>query len=193
MGLDRDRAQQAVTELLEALGEDPSRPGLVDTPRLVTDALADLVAGVGVDAAELVTSLEPASGSHEPVVLTNIATRSLCEHHLMPFIGIAHVAYVPGENLTTLGSLTRVVEMLAAKPQIQERLGEEIAATLETALGAQGVLVVLDMAHHCVTSRGSRQVNSRTLTIASRGTLTESAHRTEIMSLIAASEVSARG
>ena len=193
MGLDRDRAQQAVTELLEALGENPSRPGLVDTPRLVTDALADLVAGLGVDATELVTALEPANESSDPVVLTNIAVRSLCEHHLMPFIGIAHVAYVPGVSLTTLGSLTRVVETLAAKPQIQERLGEDIADALESSLGAQGVLVVLDMAHHCVTSRGSRQANSRTLTIASRGSLTQAADRAEVMALIAASEVSGRG
>ena len=193
MGLDRNRAQQAVTELLEALGENPSRPGLVDTPRLVTDALADLVAGIGVDASELVTSLAPANGSTDPVVLTNIAVRSLCEHHLMPFIGIAHVAYVPGPTLTTLGSLTRVVETLAAKPQIQERLGDEIADALESALQAQGVLVVLDMAHHCVTSRGSRQTESRTLTIASRGSLAQAADRAEVMALIAASEVAGRG
>jgi len=193
MGLDRDRAQKAVTELLEALGENPSRPGLVDTPRLVADALADLVSGIGVDPADLITALEPANGSTEPIVLMNIATRSLCEHHLMPFIGIAHVAYVPGTHLTTLGSLTRVVETLAAKPQIQERLGEEIADALEQGLQARGVLVVLDMAHHCVTSRGSRQASSRTLTIASRGQLAQTSDRAEVMALIAASEVTARG
>lgn len=193
MGLDRDRAQQAVAELLAALGEDPARPGLVDTPRLVTEALAELVAGVGANPVELVTALEPAGDATEPIVVTNIDVRSLCEHHLMPFIGIAHVAYIPGENLTTLGSLTRTVETLAAKPQIQERLGEEIADALVGALGARGVLVILDMAHHCVTARGSRQVNSRTLTIASRGELSNAEARAEVMSLIAASEVSARG
>ena len=166
---------------------------MADTPRLVTDALTELVAGVGVDPAELITALEPAGDSVEPVVLTNIEVRSLCEHHLMPFIGIAHVAYVPGEHLTTLGSITRTVDTLAAKPQIQERLGEEIADALGDTLAARGVLVILDMAHHCMTSRGSRQVNSRTLTIASRGVLTDVAARTEIMSLIAASEVAARG
>ena len=184
MGVDRDRAARAVVELLTALGEDPSRPELANTPQLVTDALAEFVAGIGVDAAELLTALEPAPSASEPIVVTNIALRSLCEHHLMPFIGHAHIAYVPGEFVTGLGKLSRVAETVAAKPQIQERLGEEIADALERGLTANGVLVVLDMAHQCVTSRGTRQVDSRTVTVASRGSLASPAARAEIMTLI---------
>jgi GTP cyclohydrolase I len=189
MGVDRDRAARAVVELLTALGEDPSRPELAGTPALVADALTEFVSGIGVDAAELLTALESAPSSTEPVVVTNIALRSLCEHHLMPFIGYAHIAYVPGEFVTGLGKLGRVAEVVAAKPQIQERLGEEIAETLERGLKANGVLVVLDMAHQCVTARGARQVDSRTLTIASRGSLSEPAARAEIMTLIGQANV----
>jgi GTP cyclohydrolase I len=187
MGVDHDRAARAVVELLTALGEDPSRPELADTPRLVADALTEFVAGLGSDAAEHLTALEPAPGDGEPIIVTNIAIRSLCEHHLMPFIGRAHIAYVPGEFVTGLGKLSRVAETVAAKPQIQERLGEEIAETLERGLRAQGVLVVLDMAHQCVTARGTRQAESRTVTVASRGSLASVTARAEIMTLIGGS------
>jgi GTP cyclohydrolase I len=122
-------------------------------------------------------------------VVTNISVRSLCEHHLMPFIGRAHIAYVPGEFVTGLGKLSRVAETVAAKPQIQERLGEEIADVIERGLSARGVLVVLDMAHQCVRARGTRQVDSRTVTIASRGSLASLEARAEIMTLIGSSDV----
>ena len=184
MGVDRDRAARAVVELLTALGEDPSRPERSETPRLGTDALAEVVAGIGGDPAEHLTALEPAPVGAEPIVVTNIAIRSLCEHHLMPFIGHAHIAYVPGEFITGLGKLGRVAEAAASKPQIQERLGDEIADCLERGLGARGVLVVLDMAHHCVSARGTRQVDSRTVTVASRGSLVSVEARAEIMALI---------
>lgn len=184
MGVDRDRAARAVVELLTALGEDPSRSELAQTPSLVTDALAEFVAGIGVDPAEHLTALEPAASESEPILVTNIAIRSLCEHHLMPFIGHAHIAYVPGEFITGLGKLSRVAETAAAKPQIQERLGEEIADSLERGLRARGVLVVLNMSHQCVTARGTRQVDSRTVTVASRGTLSSVDARAELMTLI---------
>jgi len=184
MAVDRDRAARAVVELLTALGEDVSRPELANTPGLVADALSEFVAGIGADASEHLTALEAAPSNSEPIVVTNIAVRSLCEHHLMPFIGHAHVAYVPGEFVTGLGKLSRVVETVAAKPQIQERLGEEIAEVLSTGLAATGVLVVLDMSHQCVTARGTRQVDSRTVTVASRGSLTEPAARSEVIALI---------
>jgi GTP cyclohydrolase I len=189
MGVDRDRAARAVVELLAALGEDPSRPELAQTPGLVTDALAEFVAGIGIDATTHLTALEPAPSTSEPIVVTNISVRSLCEHHLMPFIGRAHIAYVPGEFVTGLGKLSRVAETVAAKPQIQERLGEEIADVIERGLSARGVLVVLDMAHQCVRARGTRQVDSRTVTIASRGSLASLEARAEIMTLIGSSDV----
>jgi GTP cyclohydrolase I len=184
MGVDRDRAARAVVELLTALGEDPSRPELSATPQLVTDALSEFVAGIGVDPADHLTALEAAPSQSEPIVVTNIAIRSLCEHHLMPFIGRAHIAYVPGEFITGLGKLGRVAETAAAKPQLQERLGEEIADSLERGLNARGVVVVLDMSHQCVTARGTRQVDSRTVTVASRGCLTNLQARAEVMALI---------
>ncbi len=184
MGVDHDRAAAAVVELLAALGEDPSRPGLAETPRLVVEAFGEFVAGIDTDARAFISALEAAPSNAEPVLVTDIAVRSLCEHHLLPFIGRAHVAYVPGEFVTGLGSLTRVVQTVAAKPQIQERLGEEIAQTLVEGLSANGVLVVLDMAHQCVRARGTQQTDSRTVTVASRGSLTEPAARAELIALI---------
>lgn len=184
MAVDRERAQKAVVELLTALGENPQRPELIDTPARVADALTALVTGIDVDPAALITFLNEAPSGNDPVILTNVAVRSLCEHHLLPFAGVAHVAYVPGERLVTLGSLTRLVEIRAAKPQVQERLGAEIADALITAIGAQGGLVVLDMTHECLGTHSSGQNESRTLTITSRGCLDDAASRTEIISLI---------
>ena len=184
MGVDHDRAAAAVVELLAALGEDPTRSELAQTPGLVAAALSEFVDGLGVDARTFLTALEPAPTDAEPVLVTNIAVRSLCEHHLMPFIGKAHLAYVPGEFVTGLGNLTRVVQTVAAKPQIQERLGEEVAQSLEDGLGANGVLVVLDMAHNCVRARGAQNVDSRTITVASRGSLAEPEARAELIALI---------
>jgi GTP cyclohydrolase IA len=188
MGVDHERAAAAVEQLLAALGEDPSRPELAQTPRLVVEALSEYVAGRGVDARAHLTALEPAPSGGEPVVVTNLAVRSLCEHHLMPFIGVAHLAYVPERFVTGLGNLNRVVQTIAAKPQIQERLTQEVADVLVDGLGARGVLVVLDMAHQCVRARGAQQTESRTITIASRGTLTEGQTRSELMALIGAAD-----
>ncbi len=190
MAIDRERATRAVTELLEALGDDPTRSGLKKTPELVVDALAELTRGVGVDPRELITPLSENSpdNSRDAVVMSGINVRSLCEHHLMPFTGIAHVAYLPGETLCTLGSLARIVETFAAKPQIQERLGEEIADALMESLGARGALVVLDMSHDCMSARTLQHPQSHILTIAGRGELAEPAARAEIVALLALQE-----
>jgi GTP cyclohydrolase I len=118
------------------------------------------------------------------VIVTNIALRSVCEHHLLPFVGKAHVAYLPDAALIGLGRISRVVEILAARPQFQERLGEQIASALDEALSPRGVLVVLDSAHQCVTARGVGQMSSRTITVASRGELSEPVARSEIMGLM---------
>jgi GTP cyclohydrolase I len=120
----------------------------------------------------------------DAVVLTDIAFRSICEHHLLPFIGVAHVAYLPRNKVVGLGKLPRVIATLAARPQVQERLTEQIADALETGLEAQGVLVVLDAAHQCVAARGLEQPNTRTITMASRGALAGVAARAELMALI---------
>ena len=184
MAVDRERIARAVVEILAAVGEDPARADLSETPARVADAYEELFAGVGVDPQTLLTETMSAEPDSDVVVVTNIAMRSVCEHHLLPFVGQAHVAYVPGASLVGLGRISRVVETLAARPQFQERLGEQIAAALETALTPRGVLVVIDSAHQCVTARGVGQMASRTITVASRGELSEPAARSEIMGLM---------
>ena len=118
------------------------------------------------------------------VTLRDIAFRSMCEHHLLPFHGVAHLAYAPGERLVGLGRLPRVVEIIAARPQLQERLTEQIADALETGLAPAGVLVVVDAVHGCVTDRGPRQTGTSTVTVASRGRLSDPVQRAEVMALI---------
>ena len=191
MAVDRVRVAALVRELLDAIGEDPDRPGLRLTPQRVADAYAEFFAGVGADpAAPLAHTISVSRGPAPDtlpsgaVMLRGIRFRSFCEHHLLPFAGHAHVAYLPGEQVVGLGALPRVVEILATRPQVQERLGEQIADTIATALDARGVLVVLEAAHECVTMRGGRQPDASTVTIAARGELAEAAARSELMSLL---------
>ncbi len=175
-------------EILGAIGEDPSRAGLVRTPARIAEAYREFFGGVGVDPlAHLASSTEFTSAPAEVgelVLLRDIEFRSICEHHLLPFTGVAHLAYLPNERVVGLGALTRVVETLAARPQLQERLTEEIADALQAGLEARGVLVLLDASHGCVTARGSRQTHSTTVTLASRGILSLPVERAEIMTLI---------
>ena len=191
MAVDRDRVAALVRELLDAIGEDPDRPGLRQTPQRVADAYAEFFAGVGVDAAAPLAHTISVSRGPAPdtlpsgaVMLRDIRFRSFCEHHLLPFAGHAHIAYLPGEQVVGLGALPRVVEILATRPQVQERLGEQIADTIATALDTRGVLVVLDATHECVTMRGGRQPDASTVTIAARGELAEPAARAELMVLL---------
>jgi len=188
--IDRPRIEAAVLELLAAIGEDVGRPGLESTPRRVADAYAEFFSGLGVDAAGLVAQATVPAESHqlgEVVIVRDISFRSVCEHHLLPFVGVAHVAYVPGETIVGLGALPRVVDAVASRPQLQERLGEEIAEAVQAGARPDGVLVVLDASHGCVTTRGPRQTGSTTVTLASRGVLSEPAARAEAVSLIGAS------
>jgi GTP cyclohydrolase I len=117
-------------------------------------------------------------------MLRDISFRSVCEHHLLPFAGRAHIAYLPGEQVVGLGALPRVVDLLAARPQVQERLGEQIADAIAGSLDTRGVLVVLDAVHECVTMRGGRQPDASTVTVAARGELSEPAARAELMMLL---------
>ena len=191
MPVDRERVAAAVREILVAIGEDPDRPGLKATPQRVADAYAEFFAGVGEDAAAPLAHTISVSRGPAPdtlpsgaVVLRDIRFRSICEHHLLPFAGRAHIAYLPGEQVVGLGALPKVVETLAARPQVQERLGEQIADTIAGALDARGVVVVLDAHHECVTMRGGRQPDAATVTIAARGELAEPAARAEIMMIL---------
>ena len=184
MAVDRERVSALVRDLLEAIGEDPDRPGLKHTPQRVADAYAEFFGGVGEDpAAPLAHTISVSRGPAPEtlpsgaVMLRDILFRSVCEHHLLPFRGHAHIAYLPGEQVVGLGALPKVVDILAARPQVQERLGEQIADVIAAKLDARGVLVVLDAAHECLTMRGERQPDASTVTIAARGALAEPAAR----------------
>jgi GTP cyclohydrolase IA len=186
VAIDSERIEAAVAEILSAIGEDPGRPGLATTPQRVAAAYADFFSGIGANPLDhLSETVDLAEGERgELVLLRDIEFRSICEHHLLPFLGTAHLAYVPRSRVAGLGRLPRVVETLASRPQLQERLTEEIADTLSQGLDALGVLVVLDAVHGCVSARGARQARSSTVTMATRGTLTEPAARAEIMTLL---------
>jgi GTP cyclohydrolase I len=187
--IDSERIEAAVVELLRAIGEDPDRAGLAQTPQRIAASYAELFAGLDEDPlAHLAEAAEFAGedASGELVLVRDIAFRSTCEHHLLPFTGVAHLAYVPGERLVGLGKLARVVETLSSRPQLQERLGEQIADALERGLAPRGVLVVLDARHGCVTARGTRQAASTTVTVASRGELADPAQRAGVLALVGA-------
>jgi len=173
-----------VLEILAAIGEDPARAGLEQTPRRVAEAYAEFFSGVGVETDGLLAGSAIADETGELVIVRGIEFRSVCEHHLLPFLGTAHIAYLPGENVVGLGSIARVVETIASRPQLQERLTDEIADALVTGLHPRGVLVVLDAVHGCVTTRGARQSHSSTVTLASRGILSDAAARAEAIALI---------
>ena len=193
MAVDRERVAALVRELLAAIGEDPDRPGLRLTPERVADAYGEFFEGVGTDAgAPLAHTISvtrgpaPETTPSGAVMLRDIRFRSVCEHHLLPFRGHAHIAYLPGEQVVGLGALPKVVDILASRPQVQERLGEQIADTIAEALDTRGVLVVLDATHECVTMRGGRQPDASTVTIAARGELSEPAARAELIALLGA-------
>jgi GTP cyclohydrolase I len=184
---DRPRIEAAVLEILRAIGDDPERAGLADTPRRVADAYEEFFSGLRVDVPALLGGSVVAAEQGELgelVIVRDIEFRSVCEHHLLPFLGVAHIAYVPGAQIVGLGKIPGLVDALASRPQLQERLGEEIADALSTGVDAAGVLVVLDAVHGCVTSRGARQTHSSTVTIASRGVLADPAGRAEAIALI---------
>jgi len=189
--IDARRIEAAVVELLTAIGEDPHRAELADTPRRVAEAWAEFFSGVGVDATGPLANpmpVEQAGDSSDVVVVSGLRFRSICEHHLLPFLGTAGIAYLPGPLLAGLGDLARVLEIVAARPQLQERLGDEVAVAIESALAARGVLVILEAEHQCVTARGPRQPGSTAITVAARGELADPARRAEVFALLGRSE-----
>jgi len=184
--MDRDKIIQGVKLMLEGIGEDPEREGLLDTPRRVADMYSEIFAGVEQDAAEhfCVTFNE---GHQEMVLVRDISLYSMCEHHLVPFMGRAHVAYVPGKDgrICGLSKLARVVDVFAKRPQVQERLTSQIADTIMENLAPAGVLVVIEAEHLCMSMRGVKKPGAITTTSAVRGIfLTSAATRSEAMSLI---------
>lgn len=182
---DHDRVAAAVREILIGIGEDPDREGLIETPDRVARAYAELFAGLRQDAAEpLATTF--AVDHDEMVLVKDIEMVSCCEHHLLPFTGVAHVGYIPALNgrVTGLSKLGRLVDVYARRPQVQERLTGQIADALVDHLEARGVIVVIEAEHQCMTMRGVHKPGSRTITSAVRGQLLNAATRAEAMSLI---------
>ncbi len=187
--IDRQRVAAAVRELLGAIGQDPDSDELAATPQRVADAYAEFFAGVGVDpVALLADAVAVGDDTGELVLVRDITLRSMCEHHLLPFRGKAHIAYRPAQKVVGLGAFARVVDALAARPQLQERLGEQIAEAVDEGLAPEGVLVVLEASHGCVADRGVKQIEAKAITIASRGSLAEPGTRGEILALIGSSE-----
>jgi GTP cyclohydrolase I len=185
-GVDHARAAAAVRELLIAVGEDPDRPGLVDTPARVARAYAETFAGLWQDPAE-VLSATFAEDHDELVLVKDIPMYSTCEHHLVPFHGRAHVGYIPGEDgrVTGLSKLARLIEVYARRPQVQERMTGQIADALADVLKPRGVLVIIEAEHLCMAMRGIRKPGATTVTSAVRGIFRDNpATRAEAMSLV---------
>lgn len=184
MQVDEERIRRAVREILLAVGEDPDREGLRETPARVARMYAELLSGLRVDPK---VHLEKffTEKYDEVVLVRDIHFSSLCEHHLLPFVGRAHIAYLPAGRVIGLSKLARVVEALARRPQVQERMTEEIANLLSTQLQARGVAVVIEATHTCMTIRGVQKRDSLCVTSAMKGLFrTNQATRSELMQLI---------
>lgn len=180
---DRAKVEAAVTQIIEAIGEDPTREELKATPQKVAEAFAEFFKGIGQDPRDVLAETIPAE-HNEVVILKDVDFVSICEHHLLPFTGVAHLAYLPNDRVIGLGRLPKVVEIVASRPQLQENLTAQIADALEQGLDAKGVVVVIEARHHCVVSRGARQPEANTVTMAARGVYAEPVARAEVMGLI---------
>ncbi|MEV7176709.1 GTP cyclohydrolase I FolE [Kitasatospora sp. NPDC093679] len=184
---DQKRAENAVRELLIAVGEDPDREGLLETPARVARAYKEIFAGLWQQPEDVLTTTFDI-GHDEMVLVKDIEVFSTCEHHLVPFRGVAHVGYIPATTgkITGLSKLARLVDVYARRPQVQERLTSQVADALMTILEPRGAIVVIECEHMCMSMRGIRKPGAKTITSAVRGQLRDPATRAEAMSLIAA-------
>jgi len=182
---DQPRAEAAIRELLIAVGEDPEREGLLETPARVARAYREIFAGLYQEPADVLTTTFDL-GHEEMVLVKDIEVYSTCEHHLVPFHGVAHVGYIPGADgrITGLSKLARLVDVYARRPQVQERLTSQVADAMVEILKPRGVLVVVECEHLCMSMRGVRKPGSRTVTSAVRGQMRDVATRAEAMSLV---------
>ena len=185
---DQDRVEAAIRELLIAVGEDPDREGLRETPARVARSYREIFAGLYQEPGDVLTTTFDL-GHEEMVLVKDIEVYSCCEHHLVPFHGVAHVGYIPSADgrITGLSKLARLVEVYARRPQVQERLTSQIADAMMQHLTPRGVIVVIECEHLCMSMRGVRKTGARTVTSAVRGQLRDPATRAEAMSLIVAS------
>ena len=186
-GYDEAAVAQAVRDFLIAVGEDPDREGLIGTPERIARSAREVFGGLDEDPAKVLETTFDI-GHQEMVLVRDIALYSMCEHHLLPFHGVAHVGYIPGPEgkVTGLSKLARLVDGYARRPQVQERLTSEIADALVEKLNARGVIVVVEAEHLCMSMRGIRKPGARTVTSAVRGIMREQSTRAEAMSLIMA-------
>jgi GTP cyclohydrolase IA len=184
--INKPKIEKAVKDILEAIGEDPRREGLRGTPRRVADMYEEIFAGLRLDAAKDLEVYYEKEDYSEIVLVRNIPLYSMCEHHLVPFFGKAHIAYLPQKGrLTGLSKLVRVVDTISRRPQVQERLTMLIADTIMKAVRPQGVLVIIEAEHFCMTMRGIKKPGSQTVTSAMRGIFLKDARtRSEALSLI---------
>ncbi len=185
-GFERKKVEEGVRLILEGIGEDPDREGIRETPRRVADMYTEIFAGVGNEPEPIVTVVEGANHD-EMIMVKDIPLYGVCEHHILPFVGKAHVAYIPNKDgrITGLSKIARVVDLLSKRLQVQERLTTEIADALDRALEPRGVFVVIEAEHLCMTMRGVKKPGSLTLTSAVRGLFRSDARtRQEAMSHI---------
>ncbi len=183
--IDRARIQRAVSEIIAAIGDDESREGLHETPRRIAEMYAEVFEGVTQNPVDVLGVTFDSGGHHEMILLKDIPFYSMCEHHFLPFHGVAHVGYIPKGRVAGVSKIARVVETLARRPQMQERLTSQIADTLMEGLLPVGVAVVIEAEHLCMTMRGVKKPGSRMITSANRGTFrTNPATRAEFFSLV---------
>jgi GTP cyclohydrolase IA len=182
---DGPRVEAAIRELLIGIGEDPDREGLANTPSRVAKSYEEIFGGLHITAEDVLTTTF-SLGHEELVVVRDIAVYSTCEHHLLPFHGVAHVGYIPGEDgrITGLSKIARLVDVYSRRPQVQERLTTQIADAMVNILNARGVIVVIECEHLCMSMRGIRKPGSKTVTSAVRGQLRDGSTRSEAMALI---------
>ncbi len=172
--MDKSTIEQAVREIIEAVGEDPRREGLRDTPRRIAEMYEELFSGLKEDPSQLLETWFDDEDHHEMVIVKDIPFYSMCEHHLLPFHGSAHVGYIPEGRILGVSKVARLVEILARRPQVQERLTSQIADFLcQGGLGAQGSAVVIEAEHLCMTARGIKKPGSKVVTSATRGIFRE--------------------
>lgn len=183
--MDKERIENAVREILIAVGEDPERSGLIETPRRVANMYEEIFAGLHEDPKQHLKFFDEKSND-EMVIVRDIPFASMCEHHLLPFVGKAHIAYIPSDNrIIGLSKLARIVDNFAKRPQVQERLTHDIADFLEENMKPQGVAVILEAEHSCMTIRGARASGSKTQTSALRGIMKSDARtRAEALALL---------
>ncbi len=184
--MDKNRIEKAVREILFAIGEDPDREGLIDTPNRIARMYEEIFAGLDQDPSEHLKVYFQEEKYEELVLIKNIPFYSVCEHHLVPFFGHAHVGYLPKDGrLTGLSKLARVVETVSKRPQLQERLTATVANTIVDSLDPYGVIVVIEAEHMCMTMRGVKKPGSKTVTSAVRGVFsTDAKSRAEVLSMI---------